>query len=755
MGAVAAVWLAFAGLVAVGAWPGTTTVPIAVAALAAGAFLTVRAGRSSGAGRWVWALLAASQWAFAAGDVWWALDAVRGIETPAAGIADVAYLAGYPLLAVGLVVLLVARAGRASLPAASDGLVVGVVGTLAVWHFVLSEMAPGGAGDFIVAAAYPIADVVLLACLAWLAAATGARSPAAFLIALNVALNAGTDLAYAVDVARGGSGEGPHLDGPYMVAYLALALAALHPSAARLTARAAPDQAPLSGRARVFLLGTGVVAAPFVGLMSARGTHGVWFMVAITALAVVIVARIAAIVAKANQDRAALADKEALLAHRAVHDDLTGLPNRRGLLDELAVRLGRAGVDPVVLVVAELDDFNLVNDGLGHATGDELLRRVADRLREVARAGEVVARIGGDDFVLVTSTPEGSADALATARRVSVALEAPFALSSGEVYLGASLGVVVADGTEDRSAQAVLQDAGIALYRARETGRGQCQVFGGAMRQWVAERRSLENDLRRAIDHDEITLAYQPQVDLGTRAITGVEALARWQHPTRGHVSPAQFVPLAESTGLIVPLGERLLARACADARRWCDTFGAVLTVSVNVSARQLAQPDVVERMRDVITAAGVPAGVMVLELTETALATDPARMRQRMAALRELGLRIELDDFGTGQSSLAALRTFPLDAVKIDRGFMEGVGEDTRATHAVAAVVALIHALGLGSVAEGIETDDQARSLAALGCGLGQGYLFGRPAPAVVIDALLADGRQVPSLPPAAPRAA
>lgn len=751
--AMTALWLMAAVLTATGAWPGPTTVPIAIAAVTAAVMATARAVGSRDTARRMWACLAASQWSFAAGDLWWAADGLRGVETPAVSIADGAYLLGYPLLAAGLLSLVLARGGRAGLASAGDGLVVGIVATLGVWHYLVDELAAGSSTEWIVAAAYPVADILLLACLTWVATATGTRNPAVTLIAVNVALTVGADLRYATDIAQGGLGEGPLLDAAYVLAYLPLALAAAHPSAGRVTSPGA--HAATSGGSRVLLLGAGVVAAPFVGVMATMEGHSTAFLTVMAVMSAVIVTRIAGIVNEANRDRAALADKEALLAHRAVHDDLTGLPNRRGLLDELAVRLGRAGDDPVVLVVAELDDFNLVNDGLGHATGDELLRRVADRLREVAREGEIVARIGGDDFVLVTSTPEGSADALATARRVSVALEAPFALSSGEVYLGASLGVVVADGPEDRSAQAVLQDAGIALYRARETGRGQCQVFGGAMRQWVAERRSLENDLRRAIDHDEITLAYQPQVDLGTRAITGVEALARWQHPTRGHVSPAQFVPLAESTGLIVPLGERLLARACADARRWCDTFGAVLTVSVNVSARQLAQPDVVERMRDVITAAGVPSGVMVLELTETALATDPARMRQRMAALRELGLRIELDDFGTGQSSLAALRTFPLDAVKIDRGFMEGVGEDTRATHAVAAVVALIHALGLGSVAEGIETDDQARSLAALGCGRGQGYLFGRPAPAVVIDALLAEGRQVPSLPPAVPRAA
>jgi EAL domain-containing protein (putative c-di-GMP-specific phosphodiesterase class I) len=278
-------------------------------------------------------------------------------------------------------------------------------------------------------------------------------------------------------------------------------------------------------------------------------------------------------------------------------------------------------------------------------------------------------------------------------------------------------------------------------------------VFGGAMRQWVSERHSMENDLRRAIDRDEISLAYQPQVDLRTRLMVGVEALARWQHPTRGHVSPAQFIPIAESTGLIVGLGERLMAQACADARRWHDAHGPVLTVSVNVSARQLSQPDVVGRIRSIIEAAGVPPEVMVLELTETALATDPARVRQRMSALRDMGLRIELDDFGTGQSSLAALSTFPLDAVKIDRGFMARVGEDGRATSALAAVIALINALGLGSVAEGVETDEQARSLGALGCVRGQGYLFGRPAPAVVIDALLTAGGRLPPRPVSATR--
>lgn len=748
---VAVTWLTVAALVGAGVW-GSPTSAIALAAAAAATALTYAAVRTRGRTRHVWALLAGSQWAFALGDGWWAADALRGIETPAVSVADIAYLAGYPMLAAGLLVLVIARGGRDALPAAADGLVVGIIATLGVWHFLMDSVATGSISEVVTASAYPVADVLLLACLAWLVTASAAWSPAAGWIAANVLVTVGADLWYAADVARGGPGEGPLLDAVYVVSYLPMALAALHPSARGLAWRVPLGGAVSSGRARVIFLGAGVVAAPFVGMMAAMEGHSSVFLIITAALSAVIVGRIAGVVSRASRDRSALAASEELLTRRATHDDLTGLPNRRALLDELSLRLARAQDGVVVLVVADLDDFNLVNDGLGHATGDELLRKVADRVRAAARGDEFVARIGGDEFVLLTSA-DGAGDAMAIARRVSAALEAPFVLTAGEVYVGASLGVALADGAEAREAQELLQDAGIALYRARDTGHGQCRVFGGAMRQWVAERHSLENDLRRAIDHDEITLSYQPQVDLGTRRMVGVEALARWQHPTRGHVSPAQFVPLAESTGLIVPLGERLLAKACEDARRWCDAHGPVLTVSVNVSARQLSQPDVVERVRDVITASGVPTGMMVLELTETALATDPARMRQRMAALRELGLRIELDDFGTGQSSLAALNTFPLDAVKIDRAFMAGVGEDTRATHAVAAVVALIHALGLGSVAEGIETEDQARSMAALGCGRGQGYLFGRPSPAAVIDALLADGGRLPIAPVSASR--
>ena len=749
---VAAAWLTVAVLVGADVWS-VPTAAIALAALGAAVALTCAAVRSRGRTRHVWGLLAGSQWAFALGDGWWAADALRGIETPSVSIADIAYLAGYPMLAAGLLALVVARGGREALPAAADGLVVGIIATLGVWHFLIDSVATGSITEVVIAAAYPVADVLLLACLAWLVTASAAWSPAAGWIAANVVVTVGADLWYAVDVARGGSGEGPLMDAVYVVSYLPMALAAMHPTARALAWRVPLGGAAASGRSRVIVLGAGVVSAPFVGMMAAMEGHSSVFLVVTAALSAVIVGRMTGVVSRASRDQAALAASEELLTRRATHDDLTGLPNRRALLEELTRRLGGAREGVVVLVVADLDDFNLVNDGLGHATGDELLRKVADRVRGAARGDEFVARIGGDEFVLLTSAADGAGDAMAIARRVSAVLEAPFMLTSGEVYVGASLGVALADGTEGRDAQELLQDAGIALYRARETGHGQCRVFGGAMRQWVAERHSLENDLRRAIDHDEITLSYQPQVDLGTRRMVGVEALARWQHPTRGHVSPAQFVPLAESTGLIVPLGERLLATACADARRWNDTHGPVLTVSVNVSARQLSQPDVVERVRDVITASGVPTGMMVLELTETALATDPARMRQRMAALRELGLRIELDDFGTGQSSLAALNTFPLDAVKIDRAFMAGVGEDTRATHAVAAVVALIHALGLGSVAEGIETEDQARSMAALGCGRGQGYLFGRPSPAVVIDALLADGGRLPIAPVSASR--
>jgi diguanylate cyclase (GGDEF)-like protein len=422
------------------------------------------------------------------------------------------------------------------------------------------------------------------------------------------------------------------------------------------------------------------------------------------------------------------------LSWQANHDSLTGLPNREHFLERLSGSLGSEGQVAVLLV--DLDDFKVVNDSLGHGAGDRLLSGVAERLCRVLRPGDVIARFGGDEFTVLLPGITSEDYALGVARRLAEALREPLVLDGERRYVSASVGVSFSAPSE-HDPHALLRDADAAMYRAKEMGKSRCEVFDDSMRESAMERLELESGLRHALDDGELRLVYQPLVTLDDGRLSGVEALLRWDHPIFGVVAPLRFISLAERNGLIIPIGAWVLGEACRQLAEWGD---AALSVSVNVSARQLGSTDLVDVVRASLEDSGIEPGRLCLEITETAMMADPAAMGETLSALKALGVRLAVDDFGVGHASLRQLRALlPVDTLKIDKSFVDGITDDADDAAIVEGVVRLAHSLGLQAVAEGVETAEQVAMLRSFSCQTGQGYHFARPAAPDAIARMLA----------------
>ena len=417
---------------------------------------------------------------------------------------------------------------------------------------------------------------------------------------------------------------------------------------------------------------------------------------------------------------------EQRIQHMAHHDALTDLPNRvlfAERLQQMTERLGRSEKVAAVLCL-DLDRFKEVNDTLGHPAGDALLRQVTERMRQEVRQTDTLARLGGDEFAVILNDLQEPAEASAFAERVICALSAPFDLEAQAVTISVSVGIALCSGADPRpEPDHVLRCADVALYRAKAEGRNGYRFFQPGMDTQMQHRRSMERELQQAMDEGQFILHYQPQFDLGTRRLTGVEALLRWQHPAQGMILPDDFIPLCEETGLIVPLGTWVLQTACAQATRWRG-----VRLAVNLSPVQLHRPGVVRLVDQVLRETGLSPGLLELEITEGMLLQDTPQTLKALGGLRALGVGIALDDFGTGYSSLSYLRRFPFDKIKIDHGFVASVVEDAGAEAIVRAVAMLGRSLGMRVNAEGIETPEQLACLQALGCDEGQGYLLGHP---------------------------
>jgi diguanylate cyclase (GGDEF)-like protein len=437
---------------------------------------------------------------------------------------------------------------------------------------------------------------------------------------------------------------------------------------------------------------------------------------------------------------AKLTGSESDLRQQALHDPLTGLANRRLFRERLEAALDTRAPHEIAVVFVDLDDFKVVNDTLGHATGDDLLRQVANRLQTCTRGSDIAARLGGDEFaVLLTIGGLDAAQIVAT--RLNRALRQPILCGGTPLFIQASVGIAAGgDDLDHESSQQLLEQADMAMYAAKDAGKARVEVFVPAMRERLLDRAAVKDDLARALGRQQLRLHYQPIVDLATGDIVGAEALLRWAHPQRGFIPPLTFIPLAEETGLIQPIGRWVLETACAAAAAWReDRPGSSYQINVNVSAGQLISTDLVEDVASVLSRTGLPAELLTVEITESVLMADMAAVASMLGQLRSIGVRIAIDDFGTGYSGLSYLDRLPVDILKVDKAFVDRVDKKSRRPALAGAIVGLGELLGLDSVAEGIETPGQRQAMVDLGCRHGQGYLFSRPVDLATFRLMLA----------------
>jgi diguanylate cyclase (GGDEF)-like protein len=443
---------------------------------------------------------------------------------------------------------------------------------------------------------------------------------------------------------------------------------------------------------------------------------------------------------------------EERLQYLAHYDSLTRLPNRTLFYDRLGQNIAHARRENrmAAVIFVDVDHFKHVNDTLGHAAGDRLLQQVAQRLEQSVRADDTVGRLGGDEFALILANIDAPSDAGVVAQKLMQSFREPFSVEGQELFVTASAGVTLFP-LDSQEPDGLIKNADAAMYRAKELGRNAFQYFTAELNLQATERMTVENHLRRALERREFSLHYQPKVDLASGEISGLEALLRWSHPELGQVSPARFIPILEENGQIVQVGERVLEEVCSQIRRWAsDPTLPEVPVAVNLSGRQLQQKDIGAALTRIVAASGVDPRLIELEITESVLMRDPAKISGMLRALRESGMRVSVDDFGTGYSSLNYLKRFPIDKLKIDRGFVVPLGQSEDAGVIIQAVVALGRALGLSVLVEGVETEEQRVLLRLAGCDEMQGYLFAKPTTANEITRIVAEAGALSSERPA-----
>ncbi|HWG94214.1 MAG TPA: EAL domain-containing protein [Mycobacteriales bacterium] len=714
---------------------------LAGAATAAASALA-RSRTCTGRRRRAWLAVAAGCAGWAAGQALWTGYEAAGRAVPFPSAADAGYLV-LPL-ALGLACLLHAPVdrrlqGRWLLDALTVAAALGLVS----WSTVLRHLVDAGATDplaFVVSLAYPAADLVVLVLVALALAHRRTDRAALGLLGAGALCIAVADGAFAVLAATGAFASGQGVDLLWLAGFGLLALAAVVADPGAADDAADP---PLQAQSAVPYVAV-VVAMVVMLARNLSGTTPEAPARALLALVVVLVlVRQFLHLRETRVLLGALAGREAELRHQAFHDGLTGLANRALFGDRLqhALDLHRRDLRPLAVLLCDLDDFKVVNDTAGHAAGDALLVRVAERLRGAVRSADTLARLGGDEFAVLLEQGE---DAATVARRVAEALDAPFAVADRTVRVTASIGLAeVPPDAATPTPSELLVRADTAMYRAKRQGKSQVQLYRPGMSLEEVEQERLAQALAAALDgagdDNRLEVHYQPVVTVATGVVEGLECLARWTWEGR-RVPPSEFVPVAERTGLVARLTDHVLELACADLARWTRELGAAdLRVGVNVSPPDLVSPGLPGRVRAALERHGVEADRLVLEVTETGLLPDPPAARAATRALADLGVRLALDDFGVGYSSLAHLSAVPLRVLKVDRAFVAGLGEDPQQERFVRALLALGADLGLSVVAEGVERQEQLRVLRDLGCEMAQGFLLSRPVPAAEVPALLA----------------
>ncbi|HUG83597.1 MAG TPA: bifunctional diguanylate cyclase/phosphodiesterase [Euzebya sp.] len=692
-----------------------------------------------------WLLMEVACLAFLAG-AWLrapAIDptAAQPLADVTAGVTDLFSGVGYLLLIISLWLMLRATGARSDGGAAADGALVMIAAALLSWALLIVPVLSGAQpqwdmGTRAVMASYPVADSVLLFLLTRIAFALRGRPAALWLMMYLLTCMLLGDIAYAsVDI-----GLGVPLavtDALYLLAFSGLAAAALHPTMSTLTAPQ-PQRTPPLRNGRLVAISVSMLIP--VGLILTRPFERPADR---TVLACGLTGIILMALWRTSQAVNGHARDVAASAHAAVHDSLTGLPNRTSLVRYTTQALARAGGDHAVAVVCtDLDGFKHVNESWGRLAGDELLVAFAARLRAVVGAGDFVARVSGDEFVVVCEGTDVAVRADRVAERILSVVADPFTLRAGRAHVTASVGLAHTQGRpRETVGEELIRDAAAALHRAKSQGRNRAVTFDRWMLESSADRIALQLALRDAVAADTIKVAYQPLVEIGSGRLLGFEALARWDRAGIGPVSPIEFIPVAEESGLIVPLGASVLSTAMAQLAHWRTSAPGHdgLHISVNVAARQLADPAFADLVAATLALHELPGDALWLEITESVIVDDDLETLQTLQRLDALGVTLAVDDFGTGYSSLSYLRRFPVGVLKIDRSFIAELGVDADADAIVAAVAAMARALGLSVVAEGVETTLQRDRLRTLGCDLAQGWLYGRPVDAEEASRVLA----------------
>lgn len=717
-----------------------------------------------------WYLVTAANACFVVGDlILNYYNVLLAEDAPNPSVADVVYLSGYPLLLAG--VYLICRSSRAagSRDTWIDAAVV-CVGTVGLsWHFLmgptLSAEVPIGAGPAmspnhvllakLVTLTYPVMDLAVLSVLVGAVLRGTAKLASDRLLVVAVGVTLISDFVYDLEELHGGYGPNSLVNAGFLLSYVVTGVAVTHPSIASV--RMVPNKPGPQGWRWVVLVAGAAFISPLIVLIDSLIGLPVDLPV-LSATSVVVLAliglRVTWLFGRINRQNEMLVDRsESLrwalgvqrvleddLRHLALHDGLTGLANREWLSDRVDQAISSSSpTRPVALCLCDLDNFKGVNDSLGHSSGDEMLIVLAERLTSLVRGKATVARLGGDEFAVLMEDAAQPETATAMAERILSVLRQPIQVGDQKITLTVSVGVSFA--RPGSTAAQLLSEADAAMYEAKAAGKDRVVVFESAMRSRLVEKMALLNSFPGSLGLGQFFLEYQPQVDLATGRLEGFECLVRWRHPTLGVISPLRFIPLAEESRFIIPLGSWILRTSCEQAVKWqCQTPDPV-SISVNISGWQLEDPGFVDTVKEVLNATGLPASRLVVEVTESMLLTNPTGSAAALTDLKSLGIRVAIDDFGTGYSSLSHLRNLPVDIIKIDKSFIDPLTDPASGGEAfVATIIRLAEDLDVLTTAEGIEHQSQRAALLRLGCQSGQGFLMSVPLAADETDRFIVE---------------
>jgi diguanylate cyclase (GGDEF)-like protein len=735
-----------------------------------------------------WGLIALSSLVFAIADTTWAILELWLSEPPFPSLADVFYLLYYPLLLAGVLLLPEKPASRAEqIKKALDGGIVMVAAFLAFWNFLMGPLVASNSEypllEQAILIAYPAGDLVLI----WALLRIIYKRPnqqkendvPAFLLAASLMVTIVADCIYTYQAFMGTYFSGGILDIAWRAGILLTGLAGIAQVTAIQSFRSA-IRFPSNLETLVRNLRGLRPYFPYVFLMAAylilmrSNTYPMYmdfFSLSLSVGGIIGLVLLRQVVTltendklnvelqgqtseleKANQElQNEIAEREAVeqqLTYDSLHDAMTGLPNRVLFLDRLgqAVEYCKRRKEYTFAVLfVDIDHFKVINDSLGHLTGDQLLISAGKRMKECLRSSDTVARLGGDEFAILLEITGEKESVLRITEKLQESLKRPFKLDGHELYITASIGIVM-DVTAYMHPEEALRDADIAMYQAKASGKARFETFDIKMRSHAFSRLQMEQEMRSALENGDFQLYYQPILSMSSNELVSFEALIRWIHPTRGLLLPGEFLPVAEESGLILPIDRWVLNEACAQLKKWHDHYPSLrkVSVNVNISNRQFSQPNFVDGVLDTLNTHGLNTGSLKLEITENILISNYTAANEVFTKLRDLGVRLEIDDFGSGYSALGYLQHFPISAIKIDKSFVDEIGKSRKGVELVRAIVSMARELGMEAIAEGIETDEQLSELKSLSCNFGQGFLLSRPLDKDSAEKILAsyDGR-------------